>query len=139
MMGLSWDEVDGVMRRGVERGLARRQVEVPERLGVDETSFQKRHEYVTAVNDLEGRVLHVSDGHGKEALREFYGQFEREERERVKTVAMDMWEPYIQVTVPQGAEKIAFDKFHVAKHLSEAMDRVRRQEQRKLPAEGRNG
>ena len=80
MMGLSWDEVDGVMRRGVERGLARRQVEVPERLGVDETSFQKRHEYVTAVNDLEGRVLHVSDGHGKEALREFYGQFEREER-----------------------------------------------------------
>ena len=47
-----------------------------------------------------------------------------------------MWEPYIQVTAPQGVEKIAFDKFHVAKHLSEAIDRVRRQEQRKLPGEG---
>ena len=139
MMGLSWDEVDGVMSRGVERGLKRRRVEVPERLGVDETSFQKRHEYVTVVNDLEGRVLHVSEGHGKEALREFYEQFEREELEGVKTVAMDMWEPYIQVTqayVPQGAEKIAFDKFHVASHLGEAIDRVRRQEQRKLPGEG---
>ena len=138
MMGLSWDEVDGVMSRGVERGLRRRRVEAPERLGVDETSFQKRHEYVTVVNDLEGRVLHVSEGHGKEALREFYEQFEGEELGGVKTVAMDMWEPYIQVTeayVPQGAEKIAFDKFHVASHLGEAIDRVRRQEQRKLPGE----
>ena len=66
---------------------------VPERLGVDETSSQKRHEYVTVVNDLKGRMLHVSDGHGKEALREFYEQFEREELEAVKTVAMGMWEP----------------------------------------------
>ena len=57
----------------------RRRLEVPERLGVDETSFQKRHEYVTVVNDLEGRVLHVSDGHGKEALREFHEQFEKED------------------------------------------------------------
>ena len=31
MMGLSWDEVDGVMSRVVERGLKRRQVEVAER------------------------------------------------------------------------------------------------------------
>ena len=34
--------------------------------------------------------------------------------EGVKTVARDMCEPYIQVTVLQGAKKIAFDKFHVA-------------------------
>ena len=68
----------------MERDLKRSQVDVPERLGVDETSFQKRHEYVTVVNDLEGRVLHVSEGHGKEALREFYEQFEREEWEGVK-------------------------------------------------------
>ena len=37
-------------------------VEVPERLGMDETSFQKRHEYVMVVNDLEGRVLHCRTG-----------------------------------------------------------------------------
>lgn len=35
-----------------------------------------------------------------------------------------------------GAEKIAFNKFHVAKHLSEAIDRVRRQEQHKPQREG---
>ena len=39
---LSWDAVDGVMQRAVRRGLARRQRTVAMRLGVDETSFQKR-------------------------------------------------------------------------------------------------
>ena len=39
-MGLSWDEVDGIMQRAVQRGLERREVRVPERIGVDETSFQ---------------------------------------------------------------------------------------------------
>jgi hypothetical protein len=41
-LDLSWDQVDGVMQRAVRRGLARRRLEVPRRLGVDETSFQKR-------------------------------------------------------------------------------------------------
>ena len=65
MMGLSWDEVDGVMRRGVERGLARRQVEVPERLGVDETSFQKRHA-IDRVRRQEQRKL---PGEGAQRLK----------------------------------------------------------------------
>ena len=54
-MGLSWDEVDGIMQRAVQRGLERREVQAPQRIGVDETSFQKRHEYVTVVNDLDGQ------------------------------------------------------------------------------------
>ena len=53
-MELSWDEVDGIMQRAVQRGLERREVQVPERIGVDETSLQKRHEYVTVINDLDG-------------------------------------------------------------------------------------
>ena len=44
-MGLSWDEVDGIMQRAVQRGLERREVQAPQRIGVDETSFQKRHEF----------------------------------------------------------------------------------------------
>ena len=76
-MGLSWDEVDRIMQRAVQRGLERREVQAPQRIGVDETSFQKRHEYVTVVNDLDGHVLHVADGRGKESLEEFYKQFYR--------------------------------------------------------------
>ncbi len=57
---LSWGQVSGIQARAVERGLARREHKAPRAIGVDETSFQKRHEYVTVVNDLdEGVVLYV--------------------------------------------------------------------------------
>lgn len=60
-VGLSWDGVDGIMRRAVARGRA---LAPPRRIGVDETSFQKRYEYVTVVCDLERDVvLHVADEH----------------------------------------------------------------------------
>ena len=94
----------------LQRGLERREVQAPQRIGVDETSFQKRHEYVTVVNDLDGHVLHVADGRGKESLEEFYKQFDDEQLARIQTVAMDMWEPYIRVTtqyVADAQEKIA--------------------------------
>ena len=52
---------------------------------------------------------------------------------------MDMRGPYIaavKATVPEAEEKICFDKYHVASHLGEAVDKVRRQEHRELLAEG---
>ena len=58
-------------------------MQAPQRIGVDETSFQKRHEYVTVVNDLDGHVLHVADGRGKESLEEFHF-------DAIQTVA-NMW------------------------------------------------
>jgi len=139
-MKLTWDEVDGVMRRAVERGLARRSVTLPEDIGIDEKSFQKRHEFVTVVTDKkESHVLHVADGRGKECLDAFYHQFTPEDLEAVKSVSMDMWEPYISSTkehVPDAEHKIAFDKFHVAKHLGDAVDKVRRQENKELQRQG---
>jgi transposase len=50
---------------------------------------------------------------------------------------MDMWEPYINSTkanLQQSEEKIVYDKFHVAKHLGEAVDKVRREENKQLRA-----
>lgn len=140
MLQLSWDQVDGIMQRAVSRGLDRRGPVIAERLGVDETSFAKRHEYVTVVNDLdEGRVLYVADGRGKDSLAGFYGQFEQHELASVGVVAMDMHAPYIIATreaIPRAEKKIAFDKFHVAKHLGDAVDVVRRAESKELRLEG---
>lgn len=136
LLRITWDEVDGIMQRAVARGLARRGPALASRLGVDETSFAKRHEYVTIVNDLdEPRVLHVADGRGKTALAGFYEQFEPAELAKVTVVAMDMHAPYIIATheaVPRAEAKIAFDRFHVAKHLGDAVDRVRRAESKDL-------
>ena len=111
---------------------------LPVRLGVDETSFQKRHEYVTVINDLDGKVVYVADGRTKEAVEKFYKQFDSEQLVQVHTVAMDMWEPYISVTtqyVADAEKKISFDKSHVAGHLGDAVDQVWRAEHRRLLGE----
>jgi transposase len=140
MLRLTWDEVDGIQARAVERGLARRDKKVPRYAGVDETSYQKRHEYVTVVSDLEESVvLHVADDRGEEALDGFWGQLSDEDKAQIEAVAMDMWEPYIKSTMknlPGAAGKIVFDKFHVAQHLGRAVDKVRRQEYLELMEQG---
>lgn len=139
-LALSWDQVDSIMRRAVERGLARRGRHGPKRIGIDETSFQKRHEYVTVVLDQEsGVVLHVADGRDHEALDSYYQTLSDEELEGIECVSMDMWRAYLKSTrrhVPQAEDKICFDKFHVAKHLGDAVDKVRRGENRDLRARG---
>lgn len=139
-MRLSWDEVDGIQARAVKRGLERREELDLRRIGVDETSYKKRHEYVTVVNDLDReRVVFVADDRKEETLSGFYRSLSEEKREKIEAVAMDMWQPYIMATakqIPGAEDKIAFDRFHVSKHLNEAVDKVRRSENRELVAAG---
>ncbi|MEQ1735634.1 MAG: ISL3 family transposase [Rhodoglobus sp.] len=137
---LSWDEVDGIMSRAVARGLARRKTVEVRQIGVDETSFQRRHEYVTIVIDLEtGRVLHVADDRKRSSLDTYFRGLAPEHLAAIESIAMDMWGPFIASVkehVPGAESKIAFDKFHVASHLGKAVDDVRRAEHRTLAASG---
>lgn len=139
-MGLSWDEVHGIMERAVRRGLKRRQAEALPRIGVDEKAFRKGHRYATLVADLDrGRVLYVAEGRQQTSLDGFWNTLSAEQLASIEAVAMDMWEAYessVRQHVPDADEKIVFDKFHVAKHLGEAVDRVRRAENKVLRAEG---
>ena len=140
LLDLPWSSVAGIRRRAVQRGLARREAKLPQHLGVDETSFQKRHEYVTVLIDQEeATVVHVADDRTRETLDKFLGQFPLEERTKVESVAMDMWPAYIVSVsehIPDAERKIVFDKFHVAKHLCDAVDKVRREENRILMKKG---
>jgi transposase len=138
--GLSWDQVYGIQQRAVVRGLARRARINPTRIGVDETSFQKRHEYVTIVCDLEGgKVLHVADGRSKSSLDSFFEGLDQEQLCSIEVVAMDMHAPFIYSAarfVPNLADKLCFDRFHVAQLFSRAIDNTRRSENKRLMAEG---
>lgn len=139
-MDLTWDQVDGIMRRAVRRGLARREPSAIRRIGIDETSFQKRHEYVTVVTDQErSRVLYVADDRKASSLEPFFDELEPPELARIESVSMDMWKPYISVvraSLWDADKKICFDKFHVAQHLGDAVNKVRSAEHRALMAEG---
>lgn len=138
-MRLSWEQVAGIRARAVERGMRRRgRAPLPGSLGVDETSITRGHEYVTVVNSLGSpQVLDVIDHRTRESLDAFWSQYEPDELARVEKVAMDMWAPYIESTrayLPLADEVIVFDKFHILGHLSDAVDRVRRNEHRELRA-----
>jgi len=141
LLGVSWNAIDGIMQRAVERGLARREAAAPTHIGVDETAFRKRHDYVTIVSDQEtGAVLHVADDRKKQSLKDWYGGLSEDSLGGIESVSMDMWKAYITATlesVPGAESKIAFDKFHVGGYLGKAVDQVRRQENKALLAEGR--
>ena len=139
---LSWNATDGIMQRAVKRGLARRQATPVTDISVDETSFQRRHEYVTVVTDqASGAVIHLADNRTMESLDSYFQGLSSEECSAIESVSMDMWPAYIGVVrryVPDADRRICFDKFHVAKYFGDAVDRVRRAEHRRLTADGDN-
>ena len=106
---------------------------------MDEKAFRKRHRYVTIVTDLDrGRVLYVAKDRKQESLDGFWGTLRRSSATALKpwrwTCATRMW--LGAGTFGAGEKKIVFDKFHVAKHLGEAVDRVRGAQKKALGAEG---
>lgn len=139
-MRLTWDEIDGVMQRAVRRGLARRKLDSISQVGVDETSFQKRHEYVTVVSDIErDRVLLVADDRTHDSLDGFWELLTPEQLRAIEAIAMDMCAAYVRSArehVEDADSKICFDRFHVAKLLNDAVNTVRKQENRELAAAG---
>lgn len=134
LLKLSWDEVHLIQEKAVERGLGRRVGGELKHIGVDEKSFLKGHQYATVLSDLENpRVLDVSRDRKEESLGELLNKIPEPQRDHIKAVALDMWEPFINA-VEQGLPQadIVHDKFHIAKYLGEAVDKVRRAENRNL-------
>ena len=137
-LSLSWNAIDGIMLRAVKRGLAHRQTESPKHVSVDETSFRKGHDYVTIVS-AGNKVLHVADERKKASLRSYYDTLSDSQKAGIESVSMDMLPEYIKARlehIPNADRKIAFDKFHVAKYLGEAVDKIRKQEHKALISVG---
>lgn len=132
--GVTWDEAWGVMSRAVTRGRARKVAQPMPYIGVDEKAFRKGHRYHTIVCDLErATVEFVAEERRTESLAAYYQALTDAQRAGLKAVAMDMWEPYITATrngVPEGGEKIVFDRFHIMREMTRAVDTVRKQEHR---------
>src|SRR5450759_180965 len=94
-LALSWDEVHAIQQRAVARGLARREAEEVEHLGVDEKSFTRGHRYFTLVNDLDrGRVLFVAENRCEASLDAFWSGLSPDQLNSVQAVAMDMWDQH---------------------------------------------
>lgn len=140
LLGLSWDEVFGIMERAVKRGKLRRKRQKLTHVGVDEKAFKKGHHYVTVVCDLKRHcVLDVYEGRDTESLAQFWRPMTLKQRERIEGISMDMLASYYRATmafVPNAQDKIVYDRFHIMRWVNLALDRVHRQEHKTLLREG---
>src|ERR1700694_2976699 len=132
---LNWKSVATIVKRAVQYGLRNRARPPVHVIGIDEVSRRKGQVYLTVVYDLERRVLlWVGEDRTEEAVRKFFtGERGRRRCHTLQVVCMDMWAPYASL-VRQHARnaQILFDRFHIVKHLNEAVDEVRRAEMQRL-------
>jgi len=140
LLDVDWQLCQRIQERAVERGRRRKGLRLPKHLGVDEKSFAKGHKYETVVYDTDtGTVEDVIDSRERRSLEAYYDKFPLAAREAVETISMDMWDPYVAATkasIPGAAEKIVFDHYHVTRTVTQAVDKVRKQEHRELMERG---
>ena len=138
LLRMDWDSVQSIMERAVERGLKRRSTEDVTRLGLDEKSFGKGQDYVSVMTDHgPRRVLEVVPARTMAAAERLLDSLPEEQLKKVEAVSMDMGAEFIgavKVIIPSA--KIVHDRFHVSQHLNEAVDKVRRDEHRRLLEKG---
>lgn len=138
LLGLGWEALHDIMERSVKRGLARRQLDAVRHVGIDEKSFGRGQDYVSLMTDLDGRrVLDVVPGRDEEAAGKLWKTLPESQRTKIEAVAIDMSQAYENSSVEHAPQAdIVHDKFHISKHLNEAVDKVRRQEHQTLQAAG---
>ena len=132
---LNWKSVATIVQRAVAYGLRVRARPPVHVIGIDEVSRRKGQVYLTVVYDLERRVLlWVGEDRTEEAVKKFFTQeLGRRRCATLRVVCMDMWAPYMNLVRDHARNaKILFDRFHIVKHLNQALDEVRRSEMRRL-------
>lgn len=133
LLRLDWASVQRIVERAVARGLMRRDTTAVRRVGLDEKSFGRGQDYISLMTDLDQRrVLEVVSGRDTPSALALWQTLSTEQRAAVVAAAMDMGANFAAATrqaAPHAA--VVHDKFHVVKHLNEAVDKVRREEHRR--------
>jgi transposase len=125
----------------VERnGLAFSGTPGPRAIGIDEISVRKGHSYRIVVSDLVRKrpIWFGGTDRSEASMAAFYDWLGPKKSRKIRLAVMDMWKPFRNVTkdkAPQAA--ILFDKFHVMRHLGEALDKVRKAEYARLSGKDR--
>jgi transposase len=134
IMRITWDEMDGIKQRAVDRGVARKVWTAPKVVCLDEKAAGRGQDYVTVATRVEGGRAVVDDvveERTRAAADSYFERYTKEELAHVECIGMDMWKNYYNSAVahvPGAAEKIVHDRFHLVTDLNEALDDVRRAE-----------
>jgi transposase len=112
----------------------------PKAIGIDEISIRKGHSYRIVVSDLQRRrpIWFGGDDRSEASMDQFYRFLGKNKAKRIRLAVMDMWKPFRNSThqnAPQAA--VLLDKFHVMKHLGEALHKIRKAEYARLEGKQR--
>jgi transposase len=140
LLRITWDEAWHVMERAVLRGRAAKGAALPTLLGVDEKAIAKGHRYMTLVCDLkEATVEYIGEDRREASLTGYFEAFPEASRAQIEAVSLDMWPAYINACtnqIPNADQKMVFDRFHIMRHVVEAVDKVRKKENKALMSAG---
>jgi transposase len=138
---LHWETIKILEKQYMRAQLARVGIPGPKAIGIDEISIRKGHTYRIVVSDLiRRRPIWFGGEDRKEAsMTLFYDWLGEKKTRAIRLAVMDMWKPFRNATVaraPQAA--ILFDKFHIMRHLGDALDEVRKAEYSRLSGQDRS-
>lgn len=134
-LGLDWRTVKEMDKLYMREQLALEGDPSPRAIGIDEISTRKGHVYRIVVSDLERHqpIWFGGVDRSEESMRMFYDFLGPEQAHEIRLAVMDMWKPFRNATEAHAPEAaILYDKFHVLRHLNEAMDKVRKAEYKRL-------
>ena len=126
-LDISWDMVKEIHSRYLESLYSPPSLDGVECIGIDEFAVKKGHIYKTiVVGLLSGRILHVGEGKGIEALADFWKKVRRKNIS-IKYVATDLSAAFISSVLDNCPNAIhVFDHFHVVKLMNDKLDDIRR-------------
>jgi transposase len=132
LMGIDWRTVGRIIERVVSRRKDPVDLTNLRAISVDEISYRKGHRYLTLVVDIEkGRVIWGKEGKSSETLSAFFDEIGEEAAAKIEHCAIDMSAAYIKTVeerLPNAT--LVFDRFHVQRLMSDAVDEVRREQWR---------
>lgn len=120
-------------------GLAERSWDGIEAIGVDEVAWQRGHQYLTLVYQIDDghkRLRHVSEGRTKESLKAFLFELGKDRAEQLEFACTVMWPAYLDVMERYTPAVNILDRFHIMKKFNEAIDQIRRTEMKKAKEAG---
>jgi len=138
--GLDWKTVAQIVRFAVAEGLRLRRWKPLHIIGLDEVSRRRGHEYLTLVYDLErSRIIWIGEKRKRETIDSFFHWLNPRRGRSIHAVCCDMWAPYadsVRQHLPRAT--LVFDRFHLVRHLGDALNDVRIDEVRRLGRSGKN-
>jgi transposase len=136
----TWERVFRSVEVAVTWGLAHRDLEGVQAIGIDEVLWRRGYKFLTVVYQIDAgvrRLLWVGQDRRAKTLLRFFRWFGPERSARLHFICTDMWKPYLKVIARKAAGAVqVLDRFHIMAHLSKAIDEVRAKEAKRLKAAG---